>query len=90
MNDVELHIERLILDGVPIGSGDAAIVQSVVEAELARLISAEGLSSSVLSGGAHSVLRGSTVRASAATGPREWGTQIARAVHSGLGSPAKP
>ncbi len=90
MNDVRLHIERLVLDGVPVGPGGAALVGEAVEAELTRLVAAEGLGPALLSGGAHPVLRGASLRTGASTGPRELGVDIARAVHSGLGGRTKP
>jgi hypothetical protein len=87
---IELHIERLVLDGVPLGSGGAAALQAAVEAELTRLVTDGGLGPSVLSGGAHRVLRGGTVHAGPTTGAGELGTRIARAVHGGLGGPTPP
>lgn len=35
---VNLHIERLVLDGLPVGSHEGPLVRAAVEAELARLI----------------------------------------------------
>jgi hypothetical protein len=42
MNTVTLHIERLVLEGLPVGSHDGPLVQAAIEAELARLIGEGG------------------------------------------------
>ena len=39
--NINLHIERLMLDGLSIASGEAALVQMAVEAELGRLLATE-------------------------------------------------
>ena len=40
--NINLHIERLILDGLPIEPRQRAQVQAAVEAELARLLRPAG------------------------------------------------
>jgi hypothetical protein len=91
VTDVELRVERLVLDGLPpLGPGDAAVLRAAVEAELTRLLADGGLDPAVSSGGAHAVLRGPAVRVSASTRPGELGTRIARAVHGGLGGSGRP
>lgn len=40
---VNLHIDRLVLDGLPIGAQEGPLVQAAIEAELARLIVAHGV-----------------------------------------------
>ena len=41
--NIHLHIERLILDGLPIECAQGPHVQAAVEAELARLLTENGL-----------------------------------------------
>ena len=41
--NIHLHIERLILDGLPIERAQGPHVQAAVEAELARLLTENGL-----------------------------------------------
>jgi hypothetical protein len=81
---INLHIERLVLDGLPIDHHDAPLVQAAVETELTRLLVAEGL---------HSPLNFSSGATPRVTAPRiqelnqnpvQAGAQIARAVHGGL------
>jgi hypothetical protein len=39
--NVNLHIERLVLDGLAVGSGEVALLQMAVESELGRLLTRE-------------------------------------------------
>ena len=41
--NIRLHIERLILDGLPVNSVQSPQVKAAVEAELTRLLTADGL-----------------------------------------------
>jgi hypothetical protein len=83
---IQLHIERLILDGLPIERRDGAIVQAAVEAELARLLTVEGPSNGLLSGGATPAARGGSIQLERKSNPAGLGTEIARAVFRGLGN----
>lgn len=83
--NINLHIERLILDGLPIESRHHAQVQAAVEAELARLLTDGGLHSELLSGGALQSLRAGAIRVTNETGATQLGAQIAGAVYGGIG-----
>jgi hypothetical protein len=76
--DINLHIERLVLDGLPIRRSQGALVQAAVEAELAHLLAEGGLASSLQSGGAVPMQLAEEAK------PAQIGRQIARAVHRGL------
>lgn len=67
---INLDIERLVLDGVPIDHHDAPLVQTAVEGELTRLLDAEELRSRL------NVISGAT--------PRVTAEQITRAVHGSI------
>jgi hypothetical protein len=73
-----VRIERLILDGLPIGRADAQAVRLAVEAELARLIDAHGLTDT----GARTVpgAAAPAIRIAASAGPRAIGEQVARSL----------
>jgi hypothetical protein len=43
---INLHIDRLVLDGLPVTDGDGARVRAAVVAELARLLAGGGLAPS--------------------------------------------
>jgi hypothetical protein len=79
---VVLHIERLVLDGLPVSHGQSASVQAAVETELARLLSQQGVSSS--SAGALTRLAGGSIQLTHKIQPAHLGHQIAAAVHTSL------
>ncbi len=82
---IQLHIERLILDGLPIERRDASLLQATVETELQRLISTEGLAPTLLNGGALHAAPGGSIQLTNDSTPAQVGTQIAQAVYGGLG-----
>ena len=83
--NINLHIERLILDGLPIGSLQGPLVQAAVEKELGRLLSAGGLHASLQSGIAVPSVRAGAVSLNGGNNPKQIGQQIARAVYGGIG-----
>jgi hypothetical protein len=83
--NINLHIERLVLDGLNIGPGQRALVKSAVEAELSRLLTERGLSPGLQGGGAIACLRANPVQISGNTNPSGLGEQIAGAVYGGIG-----
>jgi hypothetical protein len=83
---LNLHIERLILDGLPVPAGQGALVQAAVETELARLLADGNLESRT--GGAFANLSTRPIQLPHDTNPADLGRQIARAVHRGLTPPA--
>jgi len=82
---INLYIERLVLNGLPVTRSQGRAVQSAVEAELTRLLAADGLAPGLRSGGAMPQARGSAMQFTNEAGPRKLGTQIAQSVHEGLG-----
>ena len=83
---IQLHIERLVLEGLPMSRHQGTVVQAAVEQELGRLLSAGHPSSQIASGGAIPVLQGGTIHGSNTARPMRLGTQIAGAVYSGIGN----
>jgi hypothetical protein len=84
---MHVHIERLVLEGLPVSSHDGPRVRAAVTAELARLIGAHGISDELRRGGAVPAVRAGALRTGARATSRQLGTQIARAVYGALGSP---
>jgi hypothetical protein len=84
--NINLHIERLILDGLAIESGQGGLVKAMLEAELSRLIEAHGLSASLQAGGAMPGLPASAIELQAEKNPAQIGAQIARAVYGSIGN----
>jgi hypothetical protein len=82
---VDLHIERMILEGLPIERRDRAVVEKVVQSELARLIGEGGLKPAITSGGATPFVKGGNMLLTNSIHPKNIGRQIANAVYGGIG-----
>ena len=80
---VNLHIERLIVDGALLAASGRSRLQGAVSAELTRLLATDGFSGAPPAGGAHETRR-AALRAPADGSPTRLGRRIARAVHEGL------
>ena len=81
---IKVHIERLVLEGLPITRSQGPQVQAAVEAELSRLMSEGGLASELASGGAVPSVRADGIK-SIGGSPAQMGRQIAKAVYGGVG-----
>ncbi|HEX4696965.1 MAG TPA: hypothetical protein VH254_04785 [Candidatus Udaeobacter sp.] len=80
--NINLHIERLMLDGLSVASGQAALVQTAVEAELGRLLANELFAPAESSSQAH--LGGGEIHLRASVSARELGIEIGRSVFARL------
>ena len=83
--NVNLNIERLVLEGFSLRPGEHALVRAAVERELSRLLTERGVSPQLLSGGAFPQLTASDMRLNGGETPRQVGAQIARALYGGIG-----
>ncbi|HKI06200.1 MAG TPA: hypothetical protein VKK31_29755 [Thermoanaerobaculia bacterium] len=83
--NVNLHIDRLILDGIDVGPAQRPVLQAAVEAELGRLFMEGGMGESLTVGGALPSLRAEGFQMSGDGNPARLGRQIARAVYGGIG-----
>lgn len=84
--NINVSIERLILDGLSLSHSQRPLVQAAVEAELSRLLAADGLASHLQSGGALPNIRGGNIQLAQHSDPHTLGQQIAQAVYGGIGS----
>ncbi len=87
--NINIHIERLILDGLPITHSQRPLVQASVEAELARLLASDGLTSALQIGGAVPYMPGGSIQLARDSNPHKLGQQIAQAVYGGIGGGRK-
>lgn len=83
--NINLHIDRLVLDGLPIEHRDGPLVKAAVEVELGRLLTAKGLANSLLSGGATPSVPAPGIQVPHDPNPARLGQQIGRAVYRGIG-----
>ena len=84
--NINLHIERLILDGLSLERSQGPRVQATVEAELARLLMANGLGDQFQSGGAVPSVHAAGIQLENGSSSIEVGQQIAQSVYSGIGN----
>ena len=83
---IELHIERLVLEGLAASPRERVLVQAAVETELARLLAEHGLSRELAGGIALPSLGAESIELSPGDDPWRLGEQIARAVYGGIGA----
>jgi len=83
--NINLHIERLVLDGLNITPGNSHLLRSAVESELTRLLAAGGLSSALVSGSAMPHITGTGIQLNANDSLSDLGSKIAGSVYGGIG-----
>jgi hypothetical protein len=82
--NINLHIERLILDGLPITGSQGELVQAAAEAELARLLTDGGLAPTWRTGGAVPGIRVNPLQLTVESDPVQIGQHIAQTIAGGL------
>lgn len=82
--NIDLHIERLILDGIDLTPGQHHLLQTSLTAELTRLLNEGGIAPQLTGGIALSRLSTSEVQWSG-DNPVQLGQQIAQSVYGGIG-----
>lgn len=82
---INVHIERLIMDGGMTDARQAAAVKTELESELSNLFVAGGAAGWLRSGGAIPGFSAGSISMSAGSDPRGLGRQIARSVYGSLG-----
>lgn len=83
--NIQLNIERLVLDGLPLTRREGVLVQAAVETELARLLQTEGLSPVLTGGGMTPHLAAPGISFTPGGDPAALGTQIAHSVYGSIG-----
>lgn len=84
--NIQLRIERLIIDGLPLAQTHRQRLQATVESELARLLTEGGVASALVAGGTVPQLAADNIQLADGADPVQLGRQIARSVYGGLGS----
>jgi hypothetical protein len=86
-SDVHLHIDRLVLDGVPLASSDVPRFQAALEQELGRLFAS--VPAAEWSGEAMAHLDARSVHLAPGGTPQNWGRQVARSLARAIGAGAE-
>jgi hypothetical protein len=82
---INLHIDRLVLAGLPIDHHQGPLVKAAVEAELSRLLAANGLANGLMNGGATPSVPAPGIEMSSDGNPARLGHQIGSAIYGGIG-----
>jgi len=85
--NVNLHIDRLVLDGLDLDHHQRPLLQAAVQAELGRLLTAGGLSNEITNAGAIPRVAGNAIEVQQQHGPRDTGRRIAASVYGAIGTP---
>jgi hypothetical protein len=83
---IELHIERLVLDGLTASAHERTLIGAAVETELSRLLNEGGLARELAGGVALPSLGAGNMQLPQGGDPWQLGEQIARAVYDGIGN----
>jgi hypothetical protein len=82
---INIQIDRLVLDGFDLPHGQRPLLQQAFERELARLLVRDGLHNELSSEVRMPSLRVPSIQVDGAKNPDSFGTQVAQAVHRGIG-----
>jgi hypothetical protein len=83
--NINVQIERLVLDGIAVSAAQRPHLQAALEAELGRLLTEGGLAPSLARGAALPSVVAPGIQLSPTGGPGHLGQQIAYAVYRGIG-----
>jgi hypothetical protein len=81
---INILIEQLVLDGLPLAQGDGATVQKAIESELAQLIAQKGLGSALQSSASLPSAPPGSIQVANGSDAKSLGQQIARSVNKSL------
>jgi len=81
---VNIHIERLVLDGLSVPYHQQEQLQAAVEMELGRLLTTNSLANGLKQGGAVSHISVGDIQLTDENNPTDLGQQIAQKVYEGI------
>jgi hypothetical protein len=84
--NINVSIERLVLEGLPVSIAQGPIVQAAIETELVRLLIAQGLSPTWRTHVAVPSLHVANIPLRGDSNPTQTGHQIANALMDGIGN----
>lgn len=87
---IHVHIDRLVLDGLPLDPRGRRHLRSAVETELGRLLATGGVTPELMRSGVVARLPTGWTRLPDGGDPGGLGRGIARAVHGGIGQVRHP
>lgn len=82
---INIHIDRLVLDGFDLSRSQRPLMQEAFEHELARLLVRDGLSSELASEVRLPSMQVPVIQVDNTNNGEAFGQQVAQAVHRGIG-----
>ncbi|MDC8757012.1 hypothetical protein [Janthinobacterium fluminis] len=82
--NIELRMERLILDGIDVPAGQRHLLQAAVEAELSRLLTERGVAPGLTQGALVAELAAEPIALAGGGDPLRLGQQIAQSVFGSI------
>ncbi len=82
--NIHVHIERIVVDGLPVGFEGRAELRRSVESELGRMLASRGLAPGLLSGAALRSVSAPPVELEHGSSPSDLGSQIAGSIGSSI------
>ena len=82
---INVHIDRLVVNGMDLPHSQRPLMQVAFERELARLIGRDGLSNEISSDIALPLLHAPAIQIGSRNNPDAFGQQVAQAVYRGIG-----
>ncbi|NJL63205.1 MAG: hypothetical protein HC836_14155 [Richelia sp. RM2_1_2] len=83
--NINVNIERLILDGMSVPHAERPLLQAALEVELARLLAVDGLAPNLLEGGTQARINAGSMEIDNNSNYTQMGQNIAQAVYRGMG-----
>jgi hypothetical protein len=84
--NIEVSIERIVLDGLIVQGRDGDKVRAAVQSELTRLLREGGIAPSLTPAGATARLDAPSIQIPAGVQPVALGHKIAHAIYGGIGT----
>ncbi len=86
--NIQLHIDKLILDGFSLSPHERTVLHAAFERELTRLLAERGLNQTLANGAAVPSINVGNIQVGAGLPPANLGVQIAQSVYGGIGKTA--
>lgn len=83
--NINLHIERVVLEGISLSSVERSLLQATMEADLTRRLASGGISERLQSKGALSSVQTAGIQITGDVSTTSLGKQIITALYGGFG-----
>ncbi len=81
---ISIHIERLVLDGLPLQPGDGTLLQATVEAEVSRLFSEGGIPGDLQHSGNQARVSAPVLHLNSTSDAKLLGVQLGEGIYSAV------